>query len=150
MGCPIINYVRPCEPGRYVKNSCLHFVCCVHRKLTVPNSPTFIGCRCTYTSTSTESMSLFIIMNNEELFKPGSMRPAWRHVRNPSVHLCLLCPQKSYNQHNMYQRFIIASGKSAKERAARVRACNYIKFKTRRNLPRVLKIVTRPVHAALT
>ena len=76
MGCPIINYVRPCEPGGYVKNSCLRFVCCVHRKLTVPNSPAFIGCRCTYTSTSTESMSLFIIMNNEELFKPGSMRPA--------------------------------------------------------------------------
>ena len=34
--------------------------------------------------------------------------------------------------------------KSAKERVARVRACNYIKFKTGQNLPLVLKIVTRP------
>ena len=31
-----------------------------------------------------------------------------------------------------------------------MRACNYIKFKTGQNLPPVLKIVTRPVHAALT
>ena len=40
--------------------------------------------------------------------------------------------------------------KNAEERAARVRACNYVKFETGRNLPPVLKIVTRPVHAALT
>ena len=32
----------------------------------------------------------------------------------------------------------------------RVRACNYVKFETGRNLPPVLKIVTRHVHAALT
>ena len=30
----------------------------------------------------------------------------------------------------------------AKERAARVRACNSVKFETGRNLPQILKIVT--------
>ena len=34
------------------------------------------------------------------------------------------------------------------ERAARVRACNSIKFETGLNLPPVLKIVTRTGHAA--
>ena len=33
--------------------------------------------------------------------------------------------------------------------AARVRACNYVKFETGQNLPPVLKMVTRPAHAAL-
>ena len=44
----------------------------------------------------------------------------------------------------------ITGTKSAQERAARVRACNYLKFETGRNLPPVLKIVTRPAHAVLT
>ena len=35
--------------------------------------------------------------------------------------------------------------KSALEWAARVRACNYVKFETGQNLPPVLKIVTRTV-----
>ena len=34
--------------------------------------------------------------------------------------------------------------KSAYKRAARVRACNYVKFETGRNLPLLLKIVTCP------
>ena len=41
-------------------------------------------------------------------------------------------------------------GRVHKEWAARVRAYNYVKFETGRNLPPVLKIVTRPAHAVLT
>ena len=39
--------------------------------------------------------------------------------------------------------------KSAKARAARVRVCNYVKFKPGWNLLPVLKIATCPAHAAL-
>ena len=35
-----------------------------------------------------------------------------------------------------------------KERAARVRVCNYVKIETGRNFPPVLKIVTHTVQAA--
>ena len=38
--------------------------------------------------------------------------------------------------------------KSPSEQAARVRACNYIKFETGRNFPPVIKIVTHTAHAA--
>ena len=44
----------------------------------------------------------------------------------------------------------MGDSKSEYKRAARVRACNYVKFKPGRNLPPVLKIVTRPAHTALT
>ena len=40
--------------------------------------------------------------------------------------------------------------KSAQERAARVRAYNFVKFETEWTLPPALKLVTCPVHAALT
>ena len=40
--------------------------------------------------------------------------------------------------------------KSAQERVARVRACDYIKFETGQNLPLAIKIVTHREHAALT
>ena len=38
--------------------------------------------------------------------------------------------------------------KSTQEWVARVRVCNFSKFETGLNLPPVLKIVTRPAHAA--
>ena len=42
----------------------------------------------------------------------------------------------------------IAEGTSNRKVSARVTACNYVKFEIRQNLPPVLKIVTRPAHAA--
>ena len=38
---------------------------------------------------------------------------------------------------------LVILGKSKYEQAAGVRVCNYVKFETSRNLPRLLKIVTR-------
>jgi len=39
----------------------------------------------------------------------------------------------------------VATGKSMHEWVARVRTCNYVEFKTSRNLPPVLKIVAQTV-----
>ena len=51
-------------------------------------------------------------------------------------------------QHTWLGKNTLSAGKSAYERATRVRACNYVKIKTGWNFPPVLKIETRTAQAA--
>ena len=62
----------------------------------------------------------------------------------------MCCPSHQQPASEVRFQDLISTCKSAQEQAARVRACNYVKFETGWNLLPVLKIVTRPAHAVLT